>query len=913
MCHGSRVAYVTKTLLAVDGHSMAYRAFFALPVESFTTSSGQATNAIYGFVNTLVRMIEADKPTHLVVAFDLPDGSFRNREYPEYKAGRAETPEDFKGQVSVIRELLSAMGIVTITKEDFEADDILATLARSGAEQGYHVLVASGDRDMFQVVSDRVTLIYPGRSAADLKYMDPAAVRERSGVEPARYPEVAALVGEDADNLSGVPGVGLKTAAGWLNKFDGLTNLIEHADQIGGKRGQALRDHIGDVERNRNLNALVDDLDLPVELGQLESRGVDREALDRLFDTLDFTRLRDRVYAALAKGPASHPGELAAEQPGSVQPAADSEVDLIAVADENTDFATFFAAHEGEQTSLAYNGSGRPARADLTEFALVSGGECLAVDAQTLLPTQEAQLSALLPRVRDLVVFGGKAAEHAFASRGWRLPRPAFDAELAAYLVKPERRASGVSDLAVEYLGTSLTTEPSDALFELADPGEEGQAPRWATRLAEFALTVGNLREPLQRQLDDAQMGNLLTLMEIPVSAVLADLEALGIAVDSVVLGELAGELSSEAARAEQDAFAAIGGPVNLGSPKQLQVVLFDQLQMPKTRKTKTGYTTNAEALVELYAKTEHPFLEALLRHRDYTKLAQTVTSLQSEVTPDGRIHTTFSQTVAATGRLSSSDPNLQNIPVRSETGMRIRGAFVAGTGFVDLMSVDYSQIEMRIMAHLSGDQALIDAFNSGEDLHRTMAAMVFGVPVEEVTGELRSRIKATSYGLAYGLSPYGLSRQLGVPVDEAKTLHARYFERFAGIGRYLAEVVETARETGYTETMFGRRRYFPQLRSSNRRVRDMAERAALNAPIQGSAADIIKMAMIEVHRRLTEQGFASRVVLQVHDELLLEIAPGERGEVEQLVREAMAQPVQMSVPLDVAVGVGPSWQAAAH
>lgn len=896
------VAYVSNTLLVVDGHSMAFRAFYALPVESFTTKGGQATNAIYGFLSMLTRLIDVEKPSHIAVAFDISRESFRNREYSEYKAGRDETPVEFLGQVEILETILEKMGIKILTKEDYEADDILATLAKDGAEEGLRVLLASGDRDTFQLVNDKVTVIYPGRSASDLKYMTPQEIEDRYGVGPERYPEIAALVGESADNLPGVPGVGPKTAAQWLNKYDGLTNLIANADKIGGKRGEAFREHLADVERNRKLNRLVDDLDLEVRVEELIPGEADYVGLQQVFDTLDFTTLRKRIYQALELDQGVEIEE-AAEGPDVIT------LDSVLEVKDGVDVAAWVQGRQG--LALAYAGNGSPTRPDLTGFALFDAAtrQALVADPAFLSVDQDRAFADYFASRPALVIHGAKAAAHAFRSRGWELPPPLFETELAAYLARPGRRSYSLADVTRDYLGEDVPTVGDGSLFSL----DEGETPQWVTALAERAVLVHRLEGALAQLLLSQNMLPLLTEIEIPVQEVLGLMEDRGVAIDTSVLENLLKEITGEAARAAEDAYAAIGHEVNLGSPKQLQTVLFEELSMPKTRKIKTGWTTDAEALADLYAKTSHPFLEALLRHRDHARLAQMVEGLLSEVMPDGRIHTTFSQTVAATGRISSEAPNLQNIPVRSATGARVREAFINGPDYADLMSVDYSQIEMRIMAHLSGDEQLIQAFRSGEDVHKTMAAMVFGVPVEEVTPELRSRIKATSYGLAYGLSPFGLSRQLGIPVDEARELHSKYFERFRDIGRYLQEVVEEARSTGYTETMFGRRRYFPELTASNRQLRDMAGRAALNAPIQGSAADIIKIATINVHRELGARGLRSRLILQIHDELLLELAAGERDEVESIVREAMGKAADMSVDLEVAVGVGHSWLQAAH
>ncbi len=885
---------MTETLLVIDGHSMAYRAFFALPVENFTTRGGIATNAVYGFASMLTKLMESEQPSHIAVAFDLGRKSFRTEEYPDYKGTRSETPEEFKPQIALIEEMLHDMGIVILTKENYEADDILATLSTRAQSEGLRVLIASGDRDTFQLVNDDVTVLYPGRSMSDLNYMTPEAIEEKYGVPPAQYPEIAALVGETSDNLPGVPGVGAKTAAQWINKFGGLDAIIEQADKIGGKRGEALRDHIADVLRNRHLNHLVTDLELDAQVDDLIRTDANREALDQLFDTLEFGALRSRVYHALGD-------QVPRETPKKTEEGPNLHMDAVLVADSTSDLGAWFEANVKEKAALSYSGEGRFVHARLDGVGVFAGTQGLVFDPARLSPQQETDVVSFLNSGVQLTMHGAKGATHAFASHGWALPLPRFDVELAAYLARPDRRAYGLEVIAEQFLGIEIGGGQG-TLFDVNDK-----------ELAEKAFVIAQLEPILHRTLEEQNGLALLENIEIPVQRVFGHMEAVGVAIDKNVLGSLSTELSANVMRAQSDADAAVGHSANLASPKQLQGILFDELGMPKTRKTKTGYTTDAEALQNLFVQTDHPFLEALLRHRDSTKLLQMVTGLENEIQPDGRIHTTYHQTVAGTGRIASSDPNLQNIPARTDMGIRVREAFVAGPGFDNLMSVDYSQIEMRIMAHLSNDESLIEAFKSGEDLHRTMAAMVFGVAPEDVDHQLRNRIKATSYGLAYGLSAFGLSKQLGISVDEARDLRSKYFERFGGIGRYLGGVVEDAKHTGYTETMFGRRRYFPDLNSQNRRVAEMAERAALNAPVQGTAADIMKIATIEVEKRLVEGGYKSRMLLQIHDELVLEIVNEEQESVEEMVRDAMASPVSLSVPIEVAVGIGPSWKEAAH
>ena len=889
---------------------MAFRAFYALPPDSFVTATGQHTNAVYGFVSMLTRLLETEQPTHVAVAFDVSRHSFRTEEYPEYKGTRDATPEEFKGQVELIREVLDAMGIVSLSREGFEADDILATLAYRAGNDGATVLVVSGDRDSFQTVTDNVTVLYPGTGPGDLRRMTPQAVEEKYGVPPHRYPEIAAIVGETSDNLPGVPGVGPKTAAQWINKYDGLDNLLARADEIGGKRGAALREHMDDVVRNRRLNRLLTDMDLEVSPSDLARRPTDVAAIDRLFDSLEFGRLRQKVREVAGIGM----GEGHADE----APEAVTEVEIsVALADASCDIAQWARAHS--TLAVLVEGDLRPTRGDVTRLVLASDNEALVIDPVELSPQQEEALGEVLATASSLIVHDAKGARHALSSRGWTLGGVEFDTMLAAYLAHPDQRSHKLEDVLSRVLGVVIEEEEGDseALFDLGDMGAGPSAAQ--VRAGKLAAHLHPLASTLRSRLEESSEAALLTDMEMPLSVLLGQMEDIGIAADTSVLDGLSDELGKAVDAAREGAWAAAGREVNLSSPKQLQELLFDHFGLPKTKKTKTGYTTNAEALADLHAKTSdeggagHDFLGFLLTHRDRIKLKQMVDSLSATVASDGRIHTTFSQVAAATGRLASSDPNLQNIPARSADGMRIRGAFVAGEGFESLMSADYSQIEMRLMAHLSGDEALIEAFNSGEDLHRTMASMVFGTPVAEVSAEERSRIKATSYGLAYGLSSYGLAAQLGIPVPEAAALRDRYFERFGKVRDYLEGLVAQARADGYTQTMFGRRRYLPDLRSSNRQRREMAERAALNAPIQGSAADIVKIAMINVVDALSEAGLKSRLLVQIHDELLVEVAPGEAAAVEAIVRDKMATPVELSVPLDVAVGVGRSWQLAAH
>jgi DNA polymerase I len=886
-------------LLLVDGHSMAYRAFFALPVDKFATSTGQPTNAVFGFVSMLANLLRDEQPTHVAVAFDAGRVTFRTEEYPEYKAQREASPEPFRGQVDIVKRVLETLRIPALQQERIEADDILATLAAQGEAAGMEVLVCSGDRDSLQLVTDRVTVLYPVKGVSELARMTPAAVEAKYGVPPARYPDIAALVGESSDNLPGVPGVGPKTAAKWVTTYDGLEGVVAHVDQVPGKAGESLRAHLDQVLVNRRLNRLLTDVDLPLAPDDLVAQPWDREALHTILDELEFRTLRDRLFAMLpdeaAVAAAANPVEgpaLATPVPGGL--------------------AAWLAEHAGGRTGVDVRGPVRPGAAEATAIALAVGDLAVAYDLQEIDPRDEQALAAwLADPERPKVLHAAKEAWHALAGRGLTLAGVVFDTELGAYLCQPDRRGYDLPDLAIGYLhrelGVVQRDEPQGA-FDLGLDGSDEDA-----HAAERAGALLDLADALAARLVDGGAEHLLTDVELPLEGVLARMEHVGIATDRPRLDALHAELDAAVQRAAADAYAVLGHEVNLGSPKQLQEVLFDELEMPKTKKIKTGYTTDAAALADLFVRTEHPFLEHLLAHRDRIKLRQIVETLQRSVHDDGRTRTTFQQTIAATGRLSSTDPNLQNIPIRTEAGRQIRGAFVVGDGFETLLTADYSQIEMRIMAHLSRDAGLIEAFRSGEDLHSYVGSRVFGVPTDAVTSAQRSKIKAMSYGLAYGLSPYGLSQQLKISVAEADALQTDYFTRFGGVRDYLAGVAAEARATGYTATVLGRRRYLPDLTSDNRVRREAAERMALNAPIQGSAADLIKLAMLGVQRELDARGLGSRMVLQVHDELVLEVAPGEREEVEALVRAQMGSAYPLDVPLDVSVGVGASWQAAGH
>jgi DNA polymerase I len=881
---------------------MAYRAFFALPKENFSTSTGQYTNAVYGFTSMLINVLRDEAPTHVGVAFDISRKTFRLAEYSGYKAGRSVTPDEFKGQISLLHEVLGALRIPYVEVDGFEADDVLATLSTQALEVAGidEVLICSGDRDAFQLVNDKVTVLYPVKGVSELTRMTPAAVEKKYGVPPHLYSDLAALVGESSDNLPGVPGVGPKTAAKWIQQYGDLTGVVAHVGEIKGKAGESLREHLDGVLRNRHLNQLVHDVELEVTVDGLERQSWDREEVHKVFDGLEFRVLRDRLFATLE----------------SVEVEADSGFDVQGSVLTSAQVPAWLAEHAGPGTRVGVHVDGTWVRGtgDVAAVAVATGtGEAAYLDLVGLDPAAEDAIAAwLADPERPKALHDAKGPMQALAARGLPLAGLTSDTALSAYLVRPDQRSYDLADLVLRHLSRELSSDTESGGQGLLDFSADGEAEAKASMIR--ARAVLDLAGALDVQLEETGGAALLAQIELPLVDVLAAMERVGIAADVPAMEQLEAHFAEQVREAQGDAYNAIGGEqINLGSPKQLQVVLFDTLDMPKTKRTKTGYTTDADALTDLFAKTQHPFLEALLRHRDASRLRQTIEGLLKSVADDGRIHTTYQQTIAATGRLSSTDPNLQNIPIRTEEGRRIREVFVVGPGFESLMSADYSQIEMRIMAHLSGDEGLIQAFRSGEDLHRFVGSRVFGVEPAEVTPAMRSKIKAMSYGLAYGLSAFGLSKQLLIPTSEAATLMEEYFTRFGGVRDYLQDVVAQARGTGYTETMLGRRRYLPDLTSDNRQRREAAERMALNAPIQGSAADIIKLAMLRVDTALRESGAASRVLLQVHDELVLEIAPGEREPLEAMVRKEMGAAIEMDVPLEVSVGVGGSWHDAVH
>lgn len=1014
------------TLLVVDGHSLAFRAFYAISADNFSTKSGFATNAIWGFSTMLSQVIEKEKPDKLAVAFDVKGGTFRNKLLPQYKGTREAAPEELLAQLPVIQELLNALGVKYITKQGYEGDDIIATLATMGAKAKYKTLVLSGDRDAFQLIDEYINVLYPGRHFKDLKQMDTDAIIEKYNVTPKQYSDLAALRGETSDNIPGVPGVGDGYAAKWINQFGGLEGIIEHADQVTGKKGESLRESIDQIRLNKKVNTLVKDLDLGVGINDLEFGNVDAASVGELFERLEFgTRSRRKILKEFTRGSK----ELLEENikmmisAGSTHAGSDVSSTESDNSDDLEDFKTIVdkinihkiysesdldnwinlvspcieKSESNGSSELVKENTEYKSKATVDLFELLESQEKPSLNlirndlecAKTIKDHKEliiyalqkpnnssqfgiyADVLVMLSQNNAAIVYSdvlnGDSSEdcneichklkdfikmyessivlhdykkHIALLKSLKIVdnnysfNPLLDTRLASYLIEPDFRNENIEDMAEHVLNIHVENEKSneepaqgelDFVLEDSDNPEElnqeeDKRKKQEKRILETAITIRLLAKQYAIKLDERKQTGLMVDVEMPVSRVLRGMEDAGAAVDMSRLVSMRDNFAAEAQFAQKMALDVANKPINLQSPKQLQQLLFEDMGLKPTRRTKSGsYTTNAEALQELYAKIDpdekaSQFLGALLKHRETNKLKQIVQSLiDSARYEDGRIHTTFEQTIAATGRLSSSDPNLQNIPNRNVVGREIRAAFIPGNQYDQLMSCDYSQVELRIMAHASADETLIKAFKSGVDFHKFVASLVYKIPVEQVSPDQRSHVKAMSYGLAYGLSTYGLAKQLSISPAAAEVLKEKYFDTFGGVHDYLESLVDKARKLGYTQTMFGRRRYFPKLNSTNRASREAAERAALNAPIQGSAADIMKLAMIQVDKDLREAKVKSRVILQIHDELVLEIAHGEADIVENIVKNAMEHTVELDVPLNVSTGLGADWQLAAH
>ena len=877
--------------MLIDGHSMAFRAFYALPTEKFTTSTGQATNAIYGFLSMLATLLHDEQPTHVAVAFDVGRTTFRTEMFPDYKAQRDETPPEFISQIPILKNLLAALGITTIEKPNYEADDIIATLATTAQPLGFETLIVTGDRDSLQLVNNTTTVLYPMKGVSVIHRFTPQAVQDKYGLTPEQYPDFAALRGDPSDNLPSIPKVGEKTATKWIVQHGNLTNLLNNADTIKGVVGTNLRERIDQVKLNRQLTEMVKNLDLTHTPPELKLQPVNTETLTEDFNNLEFgTTLRTKILKARG----------ATVDTTATPPQTPTTVDTISV-------AKWLKQHPTEAMAVHITGRGTPATGDAESFAIIDQNHhAIAGNFADLNPKDDKALADYLQSTQPKFLHDAKTTYHMLAGRGITLGGIAHDTALAAYLLNPGQRTYDLKTTYQRHLHRTLEITETGQL-SLLDITNTNTLITAAAAILELAAT-------LPTKLATINELELYLDLELPLTTILAEMEATGIAVDIPTLEEQLDTFTNLVTQEETAARTIAGDPnLLLTSPKQLQVVLFETLGLPKTKKIKTGYSTAAKEIETLAANHPHEFLNHLLAHREYQKMKTTLEGLIKAVGDDGRIHTTFQQTTTSTGRLSSTDPNLQNIPIRTPAGKKIRSAFTVGTNYETLLTADYSQIEMRVMAHLSNDPGLITAYNNGEDLHNYVGAKVFDVPPSGVTPELRRKVKALSYGLVYGLSAFGLSQQLNIPAGEAKQIMENYFHRFGGVKHYLDTVVTQARKDGYTATLFDRRRYLPELTSTNRATRENAERAALNAPIQGTAADIIKIAMLRIHHELKKTNAKSRVLLQVHDELVVEIAPGELTTVKKLIEHEMDNAITLKVPLEVSTGHGPNWDAAAH
>lgn len=877
--------------MLIDGHSMAFRAFYALPTEKFTTSTGQATNAIYGFLSMLATLLHDEQPTHVAVAFDVGRTTFRTEMFPDYKAQRDETPPEFISQIPILKNLLAALGITTIEKPNYEADDIIATLATTAQPLGFETLIVTGDRDSLQLVNNTTTVLYPMKGVSVIHRFTPQAVQDKYGLTPEQYPDFAALRGDPSDNLPSIPKVGEKTATKWIVQHGNLTNLLNNADTIKGVVGTNLRERIDQVKLNRQLTEMVKNLDLTHTPPELKLQPVNTETLTEDFNNLEFgTTLRTKILKARG----------VTVDTTATPPQTPTTVDTISV-------AKWLKQHPTEAMAVHITGRGTPATGDAESFAIIDQNHhAIAGNFADLNPKDDKALADYLQSTQPKFLHDAKTTYHMLAGRGITLDGIAHDTALAAYLLNPGQRTYDLKTTYQRHLHRTLEITETGQL-SLLDITNTNTLITAAAAILELAAT-------LPTKLATINELELYLDLELPLTTILAEMEATGIAVDIPTLEEQLDTFTNLVTQEETAARTIAGDPnLLLTSPKQLQVVLFETLGLPKTKKIKTGYSTAAKEIETLAANHPHEFLNHLLAHREYQKMKTTLEGLIKAVGDDGRIHTTFQQTMTSTGRLSSTDPNLQNIPIRTPAGKKIRSAFTVGTNYETLLTADYSQIEMRVMAHLSNDPGLITAYNNGEDLHNYVGAKVFDVPPSGVTPELRRKVKALSYGLVYGLSAFGLSQQLNIPAGEAKQIMENYFHRFGGVKHYLDTVVTQARKDGYTATLFDRRRYLPELTSTNRATRENAERAALNAPIQGTAADIIKIAMLRIHHELKKTNAKSRVLLQVHDELVVEIAPGELTTVKKLIEHEMDNAITLKVPLEVSTGHGPNWDAAAH
>jgi DNA polymerase-1 len=898
-------------VLLIDGNSLTYRAFFALPTD-LATASGQVTNAVYGFTSMLVNLLRDHGSERVAVAFDRPEPTFRHERVETYKANRDAAPDILRQQMGLVRQVLESLGIPILDAAGFEADDILATLATQARDQGIDAIVITGDRDTYQLVEDpHVKVLYNKRGVTDYVLYDEAGIEERTGVHPTKYVYYAALRGDPSDNLPGVPGVGEKTAAKLVNTYGGLDGIFENLDAQSPKLRQNLADNEAHVRQNAEVMVLLRDVPLDLRVEDIRRGAIDKDEQQRLFDFLEFHSLADRLAEALGDDELAPSGPAATVLQAEVttlETPKSAVTTLGALRTERTDAG-------GHLTPLALTAAwvGDPGRSDLAGLALVTEAEAGAV---AWLPAEllddvavHGALAELVGSVdgvegRPLAIHDGKALARSLLGRGIDVRSLQLDTAIAAYLLDPAVARYLLDELVLRYARCELPSADSGAAAGQLDL--DGTQVSTSTVASCEALAVDRLVGPLSEALEAHLLRKLNDEVEVPLVRVLARMEHAGVGVDVTELTALRDRFNDEVVRLRDQIYEDAGREFNVNSTLQMREILFDELGLSPTKKTKTGFSTDASSLEKLVG--QHPIIEHLLGYREVEKLRSTYgDGLLAEVAPDGRIHATFNQTVARTGRLSSDAPNLHNIPVRSDMGREIRKAFVPADGF-ELLVADYNQIELRCIAHLAEDPGLIASFASGRDIHTETASRIFSVEPGEVTIDMRSKAKMVSYGLAYGMEAYGLGQRLNIPTEDAAVILAAYFEAFPAVKDYMDRTVAEARERGFTETLFGRRRPIPELSSSNFRIRQAGERQAMNAGIQGLAADIFKVALVRLHHEIEKRGLTSRLILQVHDEVLLEVTPDEHDRAVEVVLEAMTGAAMLQVPLEVNLAFGRSW-----
>ncbi len=888
-------------LMALDGNSLAYRAFFALP-EDMTNASGQTTNAVYGFTTMLMTLLRDHKPDGVAVVFDRPEPTFRHEAIPEYKAQREKAPETLIQQLGMIRELLDVLGVKWFEMSGFEGDDIIATLATKAEEQGHDIIVVTGDRDSYQLVRDpHVRVLYNKRGVSDYALYDEAGILERTGVTPAQYADYAALRGDPSDNLLGIPGVGEKTAAKLMTQYGSIDAVVAAANEQTPKLKAGLAEHGERVKRNARMMVLKRDVPIDIDINTLTPRP-NVAAAQQMFQFLEFKTMGKRLQDLIASAGWSVIGELAAVVSDTPEQSSSQELGDVTVCDSVQSAVNLLKNLETLYISADFEGD--PGRSSVSGIAVVAD---VASASVMFIPREfltNSEVSSYFVQGSPIVAHDAKPLMRSLLSDGIDVKSLEMDTAIAAYLINPSQSGYSI----VEVSQDILLDAPSNADVEDGQFDFGGEGGRDVIRYTcECAWFVYLLSRVMKQKIVELQNESLYNEIENPLVRVLARMEFLGIRVDRGALVSIKEKLTTETVELTKLLHGVAGREFNVNSPTQLREILYTEHGLTPGKKTKTGYSTDAATLEKLQGEWPE-FITPLLRYREIEKLRSTYgEGLLQEVADDERIHATFNQTVARTGRLSSDQPNLHNIPVRSDEGRVFRTAFVAPKGS-SLLVADYNQIELRCIAHLADDPGLIGAFNAGEDIHQSTAARVFGVEPSQVTHEQRSKAKMVSYGLAYGMEAYGLSQRLGIGVDEASVILQSYFAAFPNVKKYMDEAIHEARQKGYTETLFGRRRFIPELLSDNFRVRQAGERQAMNAAIQGLAADIFKIALVRVDSLLESRGFASRVVLQVHDEIIVEVPDNEKEEVGALVVDTMRGAANLKVTFEVNAAWGHSW-----